>query len=83
MLHLFGAEDLYVPYLAAGEDKRIEAYCPGELMRYVPTDIQETSLSPYTMFRIGWRNRLDRQFAAFCGLNSESKNGCAPRPNGG
>lgn len=65
MLHLFGAEDLYVPYLAADEDKRIEAYCPGELMRYVPTDIQETSLSPYTMFRIGWRNRLDRQFAAF------------------
>ena len=34
-------------------------------MRYVPVDIQETALSPYTMFRIGWRSRLDRQFAAF------------------
>lgn len=65
MLHLFGADDLYAPYLSASAAKRIEAYCPNELMRYVPVDIQETALSPYTMFRIGWRSRLDRQFAAF------------------
>ena len=65
MLHLFGADDLYDPYVEGEKLALIEEYCPYELMRYIPDDIQETSLSPLTRFLIGWENRLDDQFAVF------------------
>lgn len=65
MLHLFGADDLYDPYVEGEKLALIEEYCPYELMRYIPDDIQEVSLSPLTRFLIGWENRLDDQFAVF------------------
>ena len=65
MLHLFGADDLYDPYVEGEKLALIEEYCPYELMRYIPDDIQEVLAFAADAFSDRLGNRLDDQFAVF------------------
>lgn len=66
VLHLFGAIDLYYPN--DGEDIRkqiIMQYFPFELMHYVPYYADDSTISVFTAFRVGWRNTLPDQLMMF------------------
>ncbi len=62
LLHLFGADDLYTPYVTAAENALLENYFPNDIMRAIPLDTALASVSPYTAFRLGWVNHIDNQF---------------------
>ena len=79
MLHLFGAEDLYVPYLAAGEgqthrsrsSRRADAVCADGHTGNLAVTVHDV---PHRLAQ-----SARQTVCGFCGLNSESKNGCARR----
>lgn len=62
LLHLFGARDLYPPYVDSLKDSLLENYFPNDIMRVIPSDIGLAAVSPYTAFRVGWLGYLEEQF---------------------
>ncbi len=84
MLHLFGAEDLYVPYLCGGRGqthrsllpRRADAVCADGHTGNLAVAVHDV---PHRLAQ-----SARQTVCGFCGLNSESKKRLrAPRPNGG
>lgn len=62
LLHLFGAIDLYEPYLSAEDASNAAELLPKELMRYEPTDIYEAEISALTAYLVGWTASLPDEY---------------------
>lgn len=62
LLHLFGAIDLYEPYVSAEDASRVAELFPTELMRFEPTDIFLSEISALTAYLIGWTETLDEEY---------------------
>lgn len=62
LFHLFGAADLYAPYISNDDSDLLNNYFPNDIMRTIPLDIELASVSPFTAFRLGWLGYLDQQF---------------------
>jgi hypothetical protein len=62
LFHLFGAVDLYTPYITDEDDSMLKIYFSNDIMRIIPTDDELASVSPYTAFKLGWVGYIDEQF---------------------
>jgi hypothetical protein len=62
LFHLFGASDLYTPYISDEDAKLLYNYFPNDIMNVIPLDLELASVSPFTAYRMGWLDYLDEQF---------------------
>ncbi|MDD4124839.1 MAG: hypothetical protein PHW77_03840 [Eubacteriales bacterium] len=62
LFHLYGAVDLYNPFISSADNALLDNYFPNDIMRMIPFDIELASVSPFTAFKLGWMNYLDDQF---------------------
>ena len=61
LLHLFGAEDLYFPVITEENEAAFKALFPNDMM-CGGNDIELLSVSPYTAWRIGWIDGLEKDY---------------------
>ena len=61
LLHLFGAEDLYSPVIAEEKEIAFKALFPNDIM-CGGNDIELLSVSPFTAWRIGWTDGLEKDY---------------------
>lgn len=54
IMHLLGAKDLYAPYQSEDVARFIEENYPNEIMLQDNSPVEQLSICPYTLWKIGW-----------------------------
>lgn len=64
IMHLLGAKDLYVPYQSDDVARFIEENHPNEIMFQDNSPVEQLSICPFTLWKIGWITEKEDWFGS-------------------
>lgn len=66
ILHSFGAGELYFPFNLTEVRRQIaKKHFPDDIMFRVDYEITRLNIGNYTAYRVGWTDKLDKEFEVF------------------